>query len=113
MDSRRGSHDEFTDNHHSRGNLWRLECCWSAGYYRSEGARVVSQREQCSRSRYRLRCRRCYRVGAAGGRVCAAGLSIEKFGEPTASNELAHAQPLVADTLAAPPFLHIRVRKPG
>jgi hypothetical protein len=43
--------------------------------------------------------------------ICGAGLSIEKFGEPTASNALADAQPVVADTLVAPLFLHIRVRK--
>ncbi|MGO9435766.1 MAG: class I SAM-dependent methyltransferase [Terracidiphilus sp.] len=44
--------------------------------------------------------------------ICAAGLSIEKFGEPSASRELADAQPAVADTLVAPLFLHVRVRKP-
>jgi SAM-dependent methyltransferase len=43
--------------------------------------------------------------------ICGAGLSIEKFGEPKASNELADAQPVVADTLVAPLFLHIRARK--
>jgi 2-polyprenyl-3-methyl-5-hydroxy-6-metoxy-1,4-benzoquinol methylase len=43
--------------------------------------------------------------------ICGAGLSIEKFGEPTASNALADAQPVVADTLVAPLFLHVRVRK--
>ena len=43
--------------------------------------------------------------------ICAAGLSIEKFGEPTASSALADAQPVVADTRVAPLFLHIRARK--
>jgi SAM-dependent methyltransferase len=44
--------------------------------------------------------------------ICAAGLSIEKLGEPTASAEQAAAEPVVADTRVAPLFLHMRVRKP-
>jgi len=40
-----------------------------------------------------------------------AGLTIEAFGEPTASPELARAEPVVADTRIAPIFLHIRARK--
>lgn len=44
--------------------------------------------------------------------ICAAGLIIEKFGEPTASEAQAAAQPTVADTRVAPLFLHIRARKP-
>lgn len=44
--------------------------------------------------------------------ICAAGLVIEKFGEPTASAEQAASSPAVADTRVAPLFLHIRGRKP-
>jgi ubiquinone/menaquinone biosynthesis C-methylase UbiE len=44
--------------------------------------------------------------------ICAANFIIEKFGEPTASAEQAAAVPTVADTVVAPLFLHIRVRKP-
>ena len=44
--------------------------------------------------------------------ICRAGLVIEQFGEPSASPELAAAQPVVADTRVAPLFLHIRARKP-
>lgn len=43
--------------------------------------------------------------------ICAAGLIIEKLGEPTASAEQAVAEPVVADTRVAPLFLHLRVRK--
>ena len=45
--------------------------------------------------------------------ICAAGLVIEKFGEPCASPELAKAEPVVADTRVAPLFLHIRASKPS
>ncbi len=41
-----------------------------------------------------------------------AGLVIEAFGEPVASEEVAAAEPVVADTRVAPIFLHIRVRRP-
>ncbi len=41
-----------------------------------------------------------------------AGLMIEAFGEPMASEEVAAAEPVVADTRVAPIFLHIRARKP-
>ncbi|WP_349961745.1 methyltransferase domain-containing protein [Rhizobium sp. ZPR3] len=41
-----------------------------------------------------------------------AGLTIEAFGEPMASSEVALAEPIVADTRIAPIFLHIRARKP-
>lgn len=44
--------------------------------------------------------------------ICAAGLAIEKLGEPAASAEEAAAEPVVADTRIAPLFLHVRVRKP-
>ena len=43
--------------------------------------------------------------------IGAAGLIIEKLGEPTASAEQAAAEPTVADTCVAPLFLHVRVRK--
>lgn len=43
--------------------------------------------------------------------VVGAGLTIEAFGEPTASPEVALAEPVVADTRVAPIFLHIRARK--
>jgi SAM-dependent methyltransferase len=39
------------------------------------------------------------------------GLTIEAFGEPRASDEVARAVPIVADTQVAPIFLHIRARK--
>lgn len=42
-----------------------------------------------------------------------AGLSIEAFGEPMASEETAAAEPVVADTRVAPIFLHVRARKPS
>ena len=44
--------------------------------------------------------------------ICNAGFIIERFGEPSASPELARAEPVVADTRVAPLFLHCRVRKP-
>jgi 2-polyprenyl-3-methyl-5-hydroxy-6-metoxy-1,4-benzoquinol methylase len=45
--------------------------------------------------------------------ISSAGLVIEKMGEPSASPELAAAQPILADTRVAPLFLHIRARKPA
>ncbi|TAX35196.1 class I SAM-dependent methyltransferase [Rhizobium leguminosarum] len=39
------------------------------------------------------------------------GLTIEAFGEPMASVEVALAEPVVADTRIAPIFLHVRARK--
>jgi SAM-dependent methyltransferase len=44
--------------------------------------------------------------------ICGAGFVIEKFAEPSASPDLAVAEPFVADTRVAPLFLHCRVRKP-
>lgn len=44
--------------------------------------------------------------------ICAAGLTIDQFGEPSASPELARAEPMLADTKVAPLFLHVRARKP-
>lgn len=41
----------------------------------------------------------------------AAGLIIDRFGEPRVSVEVAKAVPVLEDTLVAPPFLHIRVLK--
>jgi 2-polyprenyl-3-methyl-5-hydroxy-6-metoxy-1,4-benzoquinol methylase len=46
------------------------------------------------------------------GIVVDAGLSIEKLGEPCATEEEARAIPAVDDTRIAPLFLHIRARKP-
>ena len=43
--------------------------------------------------------------------IVAAGLIIERFGEPRVSVEVAKAEPVLEDTLVAPLFLHIRVRK--
>jgi SAM-dependent methyltransferase len=43
--------------------------------------------------------------------IVAAGLIIERFGEPRVSVEVAKAQPVLEDTLVAPLFLHIRVLK--
>ena len=45
------------------------------------------------------------------GIILDAGLTIEAFGEPRASDELARAVPTVADTQVAPIFLHIRARR--
>ena len=45
--------------------------------------------------------------------ICDAGFAIERFAEPSASPELASAEPVVADTRVAPLFLHCRVRKPA
>lgn len=44
--------------------------------------------------------------------IISAGLSIEAFGEPRASEETARAVPIVEDTRVAPIFLHVRARKP-
>ncbi len=43
--------------------------------------------------------------------IVEARLTIEAFGEPMASLEVAEAEPVVADTRIAPIFLHIRARK--
>jgi ubiquinone/menaquinone biosynthesis C-methylase UbiE len=45
--------------------------------------------------------------------IRAAGLTIEKFGEPCAEPDLAEAEPVVADTRVAPLFLHVQARKPS
>ena len=45
------------------------------------------------------------------GMINAAGLTIEQMAEPSASEELAAAQPVVADTRVVPIFLLFRVRK--
>jgi hypothetical protein len=45
--------------------------------------------------------------------LVAAGLVIEKFEEPSASEEVAAQWPIVEDTRAVPLFLHVRARKPG
>jgi len=45
--------------------------------------------------------------------ICGGGLVIERFSEPSASLELARAEPVVEDTRVAPLFLHCRVRKPA
>jgi SAM-dependent methyltransferase len=45
--------------------------------------------------------------------ICRSGLVIEQFGEPCAAEELALAEPVVADTRVAPLFLHVRARKPS
>jgi len=45
--------------------------------------------------------------------ICKAGFIIEELGEPCATAEQAAAEPVIADTRAAPLFLHIRTRKPG
>jgi ubiquinone/menaquinone biosynthesis C-methylase UbiE len=44
--------------------------------------------------------------------ICDAGFVVERFGEPSASSELARAEPVVEDTRVAPLFLHCRVRTP-
>jgi SAM-dependent methyltransferase len=43
--------------------------------------------------------------------LCEAGFVIEQLTEPSASAELAAQEPVLADTRAAPLFLHIRARK--
>ena len=43
--------------------------------------------------------------------VLQAGLEIERLAEPCASEQLAAAEPVLADTRVAPLFLHIRARK--
>jgi len=45
--------------------------------------------------------------------IVTAGLAIERFVEPMASNEVAAAYPTVADTQIAPLFLIVRARKAG
>jgi len=45
--------------------------------------------------------------------IVAAGLTIEKLGEPMASEAVAAAHPIVEDTRVAPLFLHVRARKPA
>jgi SAM-dependent methyltransferase len=44
--------------------------------------------------------------------IGAAGLVIDRFAEPSASAELALAEPVVEDTRVAPLFLHIRAARP-
>nr|WP_245487073.1 hypothetical protein [Rhizobium leguminosarum] len=43
--------------------------------------------------------------------IVEAGLTIEAFGEPMASVEVALAELMVADTRIAPIFPHVRARK--
>jgi SAM-dependent methyltransferase len=45
--------------------------------------------------------------------IVESGLAIQKFGEPSASEELAQAVPAVADTRVAGIFLHIRAVRAG
>ena len=45
--------------------------------------------------------------------ICEAGLVIQQFGEPRASDEVARKHPLVADTQVTPIFLHVRAGKPS
>lgn len=45
--------------------------------------------------------------------IVEAGLVIEAFGEPRATEAQADAEPVIADTRVAPIFLHVRARKPG
>ena len=45
--------------------------------------------------------------------ICAAGLIIERFGEPRASDAVAQRCPTVADTRIAPIFLQVRAAKPA
>ena len=45
--------------------------------------------------------------------IVAAGLNIEAFGEPMASEDVARAVPAVEDTRVAPIFLHVRARRPA
>jgi SAM-dependent methyltransferase len=44
--------------------------------------------------------------------ICQAGLIIQQFGEPCASEEVAQVIPVVADTRIAGLFLHVRAVKP-
>ncbi|OLP54458.1 methyltransferase [Rhizobium rhizosphaerae] len=44
--------------------------------------------------------------------IVGAGLTITRFGEPSASKELAEAVPTVADTRVVGIFLHVQARKP-
>ncbi|WP_332716369.1 class I SAM-dependent methyltransferase [Pelagibacterium mangrovi] len=43
--------------------------------------------------------------------IVGAGLTIEAFGEPRASEAVARSEPVVADTRVAPIFLHVRARR--
>ncbi len=43
--------------------------------------------------------------------IVGAGLTIEAFGEPRASEAVARSEPVVADTRMAPIFLHVRARR--
>jgi len=52
-------------------------------------------------------------LGAWVDMVVAAGLIIEKLGEPVASEEAAKAYPIIEDTRVVPIFLHLRARKPA
>lgn len=45
------------------------------------------------------------------GLIADAGFSIDAMGEPRASEDMAAAEPIVADTRVAPIFLHVRARK--
>jgi len=51
-------------------------------------------------------------LGAWVDMVVAAGLIIEKLGEPMASEAVAAAHPIVEDTRVVPIFMHLRARKP-
>jgi hypothetical protein len=44
--------------------------------------------------------------------ICAAGMVIEQFGEPSASDEIVQCYPMLADTQIAGMFLHVRIAKP-
>ncbi len=44
--------------------------------------------------------------------IIAAGLMVEKLGEPMASEAVAKAHPIVEDTRVVPIFLHVRARNP-
>jgi hypothetical protein len=44
--------------------------------------------------------------------ICQAGFVIQQFGEPCASDEVAKATPILADTRVAGLFLHVRAVKP-
>jgi hypothetical protein len=43
--------------------------------------------------------------------IVGAGLTIEAFGEPRASEAVARSEPVVADTRVAPIFLHVRASR--
>jgi hypothetical protein len=44
--------------------------------------------------------------------ICQAGFVIQQFAEPSASDKVAAATPILADTQIAGLFLHIRAVKP-